>query len=98
MRLAVYGCVSSILAIGVVLSAMHQRSNFYAACIYLSKSSACMMVRITFFNLHYMLIEILQILINMGLIISLLFGKALQTIFFGRLRAIEVEVKKKKKP
>lgn len=46
MRLAVYGCVSSILAIGVVLSAMHQRSNFYAACIYLSKSSACMMVRL----------------------------------------------------
>lgn len=28
----------------------------------------------------------------MGLIISVLFGKALQTIFFGRLRAIEVEV------
>ncbi|KAL7311572.1 hypothetical protein PS15m_009314 [Mucor circinelloides] len=74
MRLAVYGCVSSILAIGVVLSAMHQRSNFYAACIYLSKSSACMMI-----------------LLNMGLIISVLFGKALQAIFFGRLRAIEVE-------
>jgi hypothetical protein len=46
MRLAVYGSVSSILAIGVVLSAMLQRSNFYAACIYLSKSSACMMVNI----------------------------------------------------
>ncbi|KAF1800743.1 hypothetical protein V8B55DRAFT_1533240 [Mucor lusitanicus] len=74
MRLAVYGCVSSILAIGVVLSAMHQRSNFYAACIYLSKSSACMMI-----------------LLNMGLIISVLFGKALQAVFFGRLRAIEVE-------
>ncbi|KAI7893950.1 uncharacterized protein EV154DRAFT_438868 [Mucor mucedo] len=74
MRLAIYGCVSSILAIGVVLSAMHQRSNFYAACIYLSKSSACMMI-----------------LLNMGLIVSLLFGKGLQTIFFGRLRAIEVE-------
>ncbi|KAK4512290.1 uncharacterized protein ATC70_002987 [Mucor velutinosus] len=53
---------------------MHQRSNFYAACIYLSKSSACMMI-----------------LLNMGLIISVLFGKALQAIFFGRLRAIEVE-------
>jgi hypothetical protein len=28
----------------------------------------------------------------MGLIISVLFGKALQAVFFGRLRAIEVEV------
>lgn len=28
----------------------------------------------------------------MGFIISLLFGKLLQAIFFGRLRAIEVEV------
>lgn len=28
----------------------------------------------------------------MGLIISVLFGKALQAIFFGRLRAIEIEV------
>jgi hypothetical protein len=28
----------------------------------------------------------------MGLIISVLFGKALQQVFFGRLRAIEVEV------
>ncbi|KAI8639723.1 hypothetical protein BD408DRAFT_471436 [Parasitella parasitica] len=74
MRLAVYGCVSSILAIGVVFSAMHQRSNFYAACIYLSKSSACMMI-----------------LLNMGFIISVLFGKVLQAVFFGRLRAIEVE-------
>ncbi|KAI8378430.1 hypothetical protein BD560DRAFT_390366 [Blakeslea trispora] len=74
MRLAVFGGVSSILAAGVILSAMYQRSNFYAACIYLYKSSACMMI-----------------LLNMGLILSVLFGKLLQAIFFGRLRAIEVE-------
>ncbi|OBZ85157.1 E3 ubiquitin-protein ligase HRD1 [Choanephora cucurbitarum] len=74
MRLAVFGGVSSILATGVILSAMYQRSNFYAACIYLYKSSACMMI-----------------LLNMGLILSVLFGKLLQAIFFGRLRAIEVE-------
>ncbi|KAI9483590.1 MAG: hypothetical protein EXX96DRAFT_479553 [Benjaminiella poitrasii] len=74
MRMAIYGCISSVLAIGVILSAMHQRSNFYAACIYLSKSSACMMI-----------------LLNMGFIMCILFGKTLQAIFFGRLRAIEVE-------
>ncbi|KAI8993321.1 hypothetical protein BDB01DRAFT_715922 [Pilobolus umbonatus] len=74
MRLAAYGSISSILAIGVIISAVQQRSNFYAVCIYLSKSSACMMI-----------------LLNMGFIISLLIGKVLQTIFFGQLRAIEVE-------
>ncbi|RCH83180.1 E3 ubiquitin-protein ligase hrd1, partial [Rhizopus stolonifer] len=44
MRLAIYGCTSSALTAGVILSAVYQHSNFYAACIYLSKSSACMMI------------------------------------------------------
>ncbi|KAI8381165.1 uncharacterized protein BYT42DRAFT_495224 [Radiomyces spectabilis] len=72
MRFAVYGGISASLAVGVVVSAMYRRSNFYAACIYLSKSSACIMI-----------------LLNMGLVISLLFGKLMQRIFFGELRAIE---------
>lgn len=46
MRLAIYSGVSSLLALGVILNAMHQRSNFYAACLYLAKSSACIMVRV----------------------------------------------------
>ncbi|ORZ11572.1 hypothetical protein BCR42DRAFT_332576 [Absidia repens] len=74
MRLAVYGGLSSVLAVGVVLSAFTQRANFYSACVYLSKSSACMMI-----------------LLNMGLFVSIIAGKSLQAIFFGRLRAIEVE-------
>lgn len=45
MRLALYGGLSTLLAVGVIFNAMHQRSNFYAACVYLSKSSACVMVR-----------------------------------------------------
>ncbi|KAF9345868.1 E3 ubiquitin-protein ligase hrd1 [Mortierella sp. AD094] len=43
-RLAVYGAVSAALAGGVIASAFAQRSNFYAACIYLSRSNACMMI------------------------------------------------------
>ncbi|KAI8147015.1 hypothetical protein BJV82DRAFT_508777 [Fennellomyces sp. T-0311] len=74
MRLAVYGGFSSLLALGVILNAMHQRSNFYAACVYLSKSSACIMI-----------------LLNMGLLLAICLGKTLQAIFFGSLRAIEVE-------
>ncbi|KAI9498754.1 hypothetical protein BDB00DRAFT_754525, partial [Zychaea mexicana] len=74
MRLAVYGGASSLLALGVILNALHQRSNFYAACVYLSKSSACIMI-----------------LLNMGLLLAICFGKTLQAVFFGSLRAIEVE-------
>ncbi|CAG8725109.1 31545_t:CDS:10, partial [Racocetra persica] len=54
--------------------AFRQRSNFFAACIYLSKSSACMMI-----------------LMNMGFFLTIVLGQILQTIFFGRLRAVEIE-------
>lgn len=43
-RLAIYGAASTALAASVIGTAFRQRSNFYAAMIYLSKSSACMMV------------------------------------------------------
>ncbi|KAG9286468.1 hypothetical protein G9A89_014634 [Geosiphon pyriformis] len=74
VRLAVYGGISSFLAISVVAAAFRQRSNFYAACIYLSKSSACMMI-----------------LMNMGFFLMIVFGQILQSIFFGQLRAVEIE-------
>ncbi|OJJ46058.1 hypothetical protein ASPZODRAFT_16653 [Penicilliopsis zonata CBS 506.65] len=44
MRLAAYAGASAALATGVVLKAMHQRSNFYSACVYLSQSSANLMI------------------------------------------------------
>ncbi|KAG0342850.1 E3 ubiquitin-protein ligase hrd1 [Podila humilis] len=43
-RLAVYGAISAALAGCVIATAFAQRSNFYAACIYLYKSNACMMI------------------------------------------------------
>ncbi|KAF9581010.1 E3 ubiquitin-protein ligase hrd1 [Lunasporangiospora selenospora] len=43
-RLAMYGAISTILAGSVIASALAQRSNFYAASIYLYKSNACMMI------------------------------------------------------
>jgi hypothetical protein len=38
--------VSVALAAGVTLKALHQRPNFYSACVYLSQSSANLMVRL----------------------------------------------------
>lgn len=45
-NLQLYGFVSTVLFMGALLNAFRQRSNFYAAAVYLSKSNACMMVRL----------------------------------------------------
>ncbi|KAL5336746.1 hypothetical protein BJX70DRAFT_400375 [Aspergillus crustosus] len=44
MRLAAYAGASVALATGVFLKALHQRANFYSACVYLSQSSANLMI------------------------------------------------------
>ncbi|KAJ8065127.1 hypothetical protein OCU04_005840 [Sclerotinia nivalis] len=45
-RLAWYAGISTALAGGVVLSAFHQRANFYSACVYLAQSNLCLMILI----------------------------------------------------
>lgn len=102
-RIATWGLVSTALALGTVLSAFRQRSNFYSAAVYLSKSNACMMVRppssprrglvpLARAAAHAPLSRA-QILWNQALFHTVLFGKALQAIFFGELRLVEVEVR-----
>ncbi|GAA5820133.1 hypothetical protein JCM11251_005497 [Rhodosporidiobolus azoricus] len=73
-RLALYGLVSTTLFAWTVLNAFRQRSNFYAAAVYLSKSNACIMI-----------------MWNQGIFQTVLLGKALQAIFLGELRLIEIE-------
>lgn len=73
-NVALYGLVSSAAAVGVVVSAFRQRSNFYSAAVMLGGSNGCMLV-----------------LFNFGLFLTIVFGKACQRIFFGALRAIEIE-------
>ncbi|GES76729.1 E3 ubiquitin-protein ligase synoviolin [Rhizophagus clarus] len=74
VRLVVYGGISTFLTLSIIAAAFRQRPNFYAACIYLSKSSACIMI-----------------LMNMGFFLTIVLGKILQTVFFGSLRAVEIE-------
>lgn len=45
LTLSRYGLVSSVVFAGTVLNAFRQRSNFYSAAVYLTKSNACIMVR-----------------------------------------------------
>ncbi|KAJ2410070.1 E3 ubiquitin-protein ligase hrd1 [Coemansia sp. RSA 2526] len=73
-RLAVYGISTSLLTVGVIVSAFLQHDYYYAACVQLAQSGGAMMV-----------------LANMGLLLTILLGKALVRVFFGQLRAIEVE-------
>ena len=44
MRLVYYITTSIALAMGVIINALHRRSNFYSACVYLAQSNACLMV------------------------------------------------------
>ncbi|WEW58434.1 E3 ubiquitin-protein ligase hrd1 [Emydomyces testavorans] len=44
MRLTAYAGVSLSLAATVILKALHQRANFYSACVYLSQSNANLMI------------------------------------------------------
>lgn len=73
-RTTLYCSLSTVLTSVVVLNAFDARPNFFSAAMYLSQSSACLMI-----------------LTNMFLVCTLISGKILQQIFFGRLRAIEVD-------
>ncbi|KAG5437490.1 hypothetical protein PCANB_000918 [Pneumocystis canis] len=46
MKLAIYGTSSAVATAFVIFNAFLNRSNFYAACIYLTESNACLMVLI----------------------------------------------------
>ncbi|EPQ26408.1 uncharacterized protein PFL1_06056 [Pseudozyma flocculosa PF-1] len=73
-RITLYGIASSVAAASVVFRAFRERSNFYAATVWLGRSNGCMLV-----------------LLNFVLFMTLVFGRVVQKIFFGQLRAIEIE-------
>ncbi|KNC85816.1 hypothetical protein SARC_02000 [Sphaeroforma arctica JP610] len=74
MRLGQYAFSSTALLMTVVVNAWVQKEQFYATCVYLSKSN-------TFSLLAY----------NEMIVCVLLLGKVLFKVFFGELRATEVE-------
>ncbi|KAI9728421.1 MAG: E3 ubiquitin-protein ligase hrd1 [Chrysothrix sp. TS-e1954] len=74
MRVAAYAGASTVLALGVVLRAFHERPNFYSAAVYLGQSNACRMI-----------------LLNMLLLTASASMYVLQRLFYGPLRAIEIE-------
>ncbi|KAM0327715.1 hypothetical protein ACHAQA_006010 [Verticillium albo-atrum] len=53
MRFVWYAGVSTTLATAVVISAFHQRANFYSAMVYLAQSNFCLLILINFVYLIY---------------------------------------------
>jgi hypothetical protein len=101
-RLTLYGFISTSLFLWTVLNAFRQRSNFYAAAVYLSKSNACVMVRPSLVlpplepmrrRVRSLCSPLLQILWNQVIYQTVLLGKVMQAVFLGELRLIEVEVR-----
>ena len=90
MRFA-YATTSVALATGVVLRALHQRANFYSACVYLAQSNACLMVHGHCILSFPTSLIIKQILTNLALLCVCTLVLGLQRVFYGPLRAIEVE-------
>ncbi|XP_044721918.1 RING-H2 zinc finger domain-containing protein [Hirsutella rhossiliensis] len=53
MRLGWYAGVSTALAGAVIMSAFHQRANFYSAMVYLAQSNFCLLALVNFSLLLY---------------------------------------------
>ena len=80
-----------VLATGVIIRALHQRANFYSACVYLAQSNACLMVKSTSKCFLAFSANVDKILTNLALLGVCTTMLALQRLFYGPLRPIEVE-------
>ena len=82
--------LSTLLANCVLLRAYYERPNFYSAAVYISQSNGSLMVRRLSLGLWARRL-LLQLLANLAFIILVACGYGLQLLFYGRLRAIEIE-------
>jgi E3 ubiquitin-protein ligase synoviolin len=89
-RVFFYTLVSLVSVSAVITNALKNYSNFYSVAIYLSKSSRSVLVSVSILSVSLSLKEV-QVLANFGVLLALLCGHIVQRIFFGPLRANEVE-------
>ncbi|KAL1735624.1 hypothetical protein EV714DRAFT_183934, partial [Schizophyllum commune] len=73
-KLALYAVLSVFATAGCIVNGARNHSNFYSVMIYLSRSSASVLI-----------------FANFGLLLAVFCGHLVQLIFFGPLRAVEVE-------
>lgn len=92
-RLLLYGALSSAAVAAVISNALDRHNNFYSIAVYLSKSNGSVVVSSSTLKLSRLEFSISQILANFTVFLALLWGRLLQSIFFGPLRPMEVEVR-----
>ena len=93
-RVLLYTTVSVGAVLAVIANALRKHSNFYSVAVYLSKSNGAVVVSTWNKSEARMPCRtFLQVIANFGLLLALLAGRLLQQIFFGPLRAMEVEVR-----
>ena len=98
-RLALYAAFSAGLVAAVVLNALQNQSNFFAAAFAMSQSNGSIMVNDICnpydgtIAMHEADIYALQAMLNMALVATVIFGLGVQKLFFGDLRALEIEVR-----
>ncbi len=85
--------LSFLLTFAVVTNAFYTKKQFYPSVVYLTKSSTSLAVNFLQINLQFhSFYGIFQVLYVQAFVFVILFGKLIQRIFLGQLRAIETEV------
>ena len=91
-RVVFYSIFSIGAVAAVILNALRRHSNFYSMAVYLSRSNGTIVVcKVSDGYLCY-LSQASKVMANFGILLALLAGRLLQQVFFGPLRATEVEV------
>jgi E3 ubiquitin-protein ligase synoviolin len=91
-RILLYFIASTLALFAAVANALKNFSNFYSVAIYLSKSSRSVLVRPRLCIVTKGQLTSSQVLANFGFLVSLFSAHIVQRLFFGTLRANEVEV------
>ena len=92
-RVFLYTFASTLAVSATVANALQNQSNFYSVAVYLSKSGASVLVAFScILSVCWKSDSLLQILANFSLLLALMCGRLVQQLFFGSLRAVEVEV------
>jgi E3 ubiquitin-protein ligase synoviolin len=99
MRIELVMFGSLLLSTFVVGNAYYQKKQFYPSVVHITKSNPSMMVKKDYlcyndngFCILTLISCCLQVIYIQALVIVVLLGKLMKRIFFGQLRAAEVEV------
>ena len=98
MRIELVMFGSLLLSTFVVGNAYYQKKQFYPSVVHITKSNPSMMVNkdyLCYYEKWFCILTLIsrfQVIYIQALVIVVLLGKLMKRIFFGQLRAAEVEV------